>query len=250
LFRGCPGGAARDPPPRRCRLLYARRPCWFGVAHCDWSLSSIFRNSLSRRIVTSRKSPMRGLPLWHKILPAHGVPPTPIRGQGHGDRRADRDLSRLWIFARQSRPGPVRLLQYEWWHRRHRLHFHRGFSAVADLTGEHSTSVNGGSQGLSLVSFTAGLRFSYPVRSRYGPFAQTLFGVVHGFDSYFPSTSGPTATANGFAMIAGGGMDIRLKSYLAIRPFQADYFLTHLPNGVNDRQNNFRLTAGIVLRIW
>ena len=130
------------------------------------------------------------------------------------------------------------------------FHFHRGFSAVADLTGEHSTSVNGGSQGLSLVSFTAGLRFSYPVRSRYGPFAQTLFGVVHGFDSYFPSTSGPTATANGFAMNAGGGMDIRLKSYLAIRPFQADYFLTHLPNGVNDRQNNFRLTAGIVLRIW
>lgn len=126
----------------------------------------------------------------------------------------------------------------------------RGFSAVADLSGEHSGSVNGGPQGLSLVSFTAGPRFTYPVRRRYAPFAQALFGGVHGFDSSFPVIPGPTASANSFAMLAGGGLDIRLKSYLAIRPIQADYFLTHLPNGLNDRQNNLRLTAGLVLRLW
>jgi hypothetical protein len=127
----------------------------------------------------------------------------------------------------------------------------RGFSAVADLTGERSGSVNGGGpQGLSLVSFTAGPRFARSVHRRYAPFAQALFGGVHGFDSYFPVTSGPTGAANSFAMIAGGGLDIRLKSHLAIRPIQVDYFLTHLPNGVNDRQNNLRVTAGIVFRIF
>jgi peptidoglycan-associated lipoprotein len=126
----------------------------------------------------------------------------------------------------------------------------RGFSAVADLTGEHAGSVNGGAQGLSLVSFTAGPRFTYPIRRRYEPFAEALFGGVHGFDSSFPVTPGPTGSANGFATLVGGGLDIRLKSYVAIRAFQADYFLTHLPNGVNDRQNNLRLTAGIVLRLW
>jgi len=125
-----------------------------------------------------------------------------------------------------------------------------GLSAVADLTGEHSASVNGGPQGLSLVSATAGPRFTYPIRRRYAPFAQSLFGVVHGFDSYFPVTSGTTGAANSFAMLAGGGLDIRMKSYLTVRPIQADYFLTHLPNGLNDRQNNLRLSLGLVLRLW
>ncbi|HEX4022109.1 MAG TPA: hypothetical protein VHX63_13265 [Acidobacteriaceae bacterium] len=126
----------------------------------------------------------------------------------------------------------------------------RGFSAVADLTGEHSGSVNGGPQGLSLVSFTAGPRFTYPVRRRYAPFVQALFGGVHGFDSSFPVIPGTTGSANSFAMLAGGGLNIRWKSHLAIRPIQADYFLTHLPNGLNDRQNNLRLMTGIALRLW
>ena len=29
---------------------------------------------------------------------------------------------------------------------------------------------------------------------------------------------------------------------------QAEYFLTRIPNGLNNRQNNFRYSAGIVLR--
>lgn len=130
------------------------------------------------------------------------------------------------------------------------FHAYRWFSAVADLTGERTGEVNGGSQGLSLVSFTAGPRFTYPIGARYAPFVQALFGAAHGFDSYFPVASGPTGAANGFAMLAGGGLDLRVKSYLAIRPIQVDYFLTQLPNGVNGRQNNLRLSAGLVLRFW
>lgn len=130
------------------------------------------------------------------------------------------------------------------------FHLDREFSLIADLTEEHSDSVNGGPRGLSLISYTAGPRLTYPVHLPWAPFAQALFGGVHGFDSYFPVNSGSTGAANGFAMLAGGGLDIRLKSQLAIRPFQADYFLTHLPNGVNGRENNLRLSAGIVLRIW
>jgi hypothetical protein len=130
------------------------------------------------------------------------------------------------------------------------FHTYRWFSAVADLTGERSGSVNGGPQGLSLASFTAGPRFTYPVHHHYAPFAQALLGVAHGFDSYFPVTSGSTGAANSFAMLAGGGLDIRIKSYLAIRPVQADYFLAELPNGANNRQNNLRLSVGVVLRLW
>lgn len=130
------------------------------------------------------------------------------------------------------------------------FHTWRWFSAVADLTGERSGSVNGGQHGLSLVSFTAGPRFTYPVHRRYAPFVQTLVGGVHGFDTYFPVTSGPSGASNSFALLAGGGLDIRMKSWLAIRPIQADYFLTQLPNGVSNRQNNLRLSAGVVFRLW
>ena len=130
------------------------------------------------------------------------------------------------------------------------FHLYRWFSGVADLTGERSGSVNGGSQGLSLVSYTVGPRFTYPIHHRYAPFAQALFGGVHGFDSYFPVASGPAGAANSFAVLVGGGLDLRMKPWLAIRPVQADYFLTQLTNGVNDRQNSLRLSAAVVLRLW
>ena len=130
------------------------------------------------------------------------------------------------------------------------FHAWRWLSAVAELTGERTSAVNGGSQGLSLVSFTAGPRFTYPIHHRYAPFAQALFGIVHGFNSYFPVSEGVTGAANGFAMIAGGGLDVRVRPWLALRPIQAGYFLTGLPNGGNNRQDSLRLSAGLVLRFW
>jgi peptidoglycan-associated lipoprotein len=129
------------------------------------------------------------------------------------------------------------------------LHLYRGVSAVADFTGENTASVNHGGRGLSLISFTAGPRFSFSFHRNFAPFAQGLFGAAHGFNSYFPVTAGPTGTATGFAMIAGGGFDVRIARHIDLRPIEADYFLTKLPNGVNGTQNNLRLSAGVVLRI-
>jgi len=129
------------------------------------------------------------------------------------------------------------------------LHVDRGLSAVADFTGENTASVNNGERGLSLVSFTAGPRFSFLFHRKSALFAQGLFGVVHGFNSYFPVVAGPTSNATDFAMVAGGGFDVRIDRHVAIRTVEADYLLTHLPNGINGAQNNLRLSAGIVLRI-
>lgn len=129
------------------------------------------------------------------------------------------------------------------------LHLYRGFSFVADLTGETAASVQNVGLGLSLVSFTAGPRFSHSFRRRFTPFAQSLFGAVHGFDSYFPVAAGPTGAATDFAMIAGGGLDIPISRRLAIRPIEADDLLTRLPNGGNNVENNLRLSAGLVIRI-
>lgn len=50
-------------------------------------------------------------------------------------------------------------------------------------------------------------------------------------------------------MIAGGGLDIPISRHIAIRPIEADYLLTRLPNGGNNVENNLRLSAGLVIRI-
>ena len=44
-------------------------------------------------------------------------------------------------------------------------------------------------------------------------------------------------------MTAGGGLDIGLTEHIMLRAIQADYYLTHFDNGVNTRQNNFRIGA-------
>jgi hypothetical protein len=41
---------------------------------------------------------------------------------------------------------------------------------------------------------------------------------------------------------------VNLSPRIALRAIEADYFLTLLPNGTSDRQNNLRLSAGIVFR--
>jgi peptidoglycan-associated lipoprotein len=49
-------------------------------------------------------------------------------------------------------------------------------------------------------------------------------------------------------MAAGGGMDFKLSKLISIRPIQAEYYLTKFPDGLNNRQNNFRLSSGVVFR--
>ena len=72
---------------------------------------------------------------------------------------------------------------------------------------------------------------------------------MHGFDAVFPSVSGARKAANAFAMQAGGGVDLDLRKYLALRLIQASYVRTSLPNGSDSLQNNLKLAAGIVWRI-
>jgi hypothetical protein len=49
-------------------------------------------------------------------------------------------------------------------------------------------------------------------------------------------------------MVLGGGLDVNVSRHIAIRAAQADWLYTQFPNGVDNRQNNLRITAGIVFR--
>lgn len=134
------------------------------------------------------------------------------------------------------------------------LRVYRNFSGVADITGEHAGTTSISGQSLSLLSYTGGPRFSYPLRrsqrTRITPFVQGLVGVVHGFDAPFPNSSGSIAnSANALAVFVGGGVDIAFSRRLAIRAVQVDYGLNHLPNDANNSENLLRVSTGVVFRI-
>ncbi len=119
----------------------------------------------------------------------------------------------------------------------------RWLGAVGDLAGYGATStVNG-----ALVGGAFTYLFGPRVNWRHGkitPFAQVLFGGIA-----TTSGIGLSGDQNNFAMTAGGGIDFNLSRDVSVRPIQAEYFMTRLPNGLNDRENNLRIGAGIVFRL-
>jgi hypothetical protein len=53
----------------------------------------------------------------------------------------------------------------------------------------------------------------------------------------------------GFAMLLGGGLDIKVSKHVAFRPFETDYYRSEMPNLLADPNNrvqhNFRYAAGV-----
>jgi len=114
---------------------------------------------------------------------------------------------------------------------------------VGDLGGFRATSSGSGSFAGGVFTYLLGPRVNFR-RGKVTLFAQTLFGGVWTTDGIAQST-GPE---NNFAMTAGGGIDFKVSKHISIRPVQAEYFLTKIPDGLNNRQNNFRFGAGVVFR--
>jgi hypothetical protein len=123
------------------------------------------------------------------------------------------------------------------------IFFTDAIGLVADFGGYHFT---GQPTGLSanMYSYMFGPRFTLRKSSKWLPFAQVLAG-----GGRLNASSGSVqAGENGFALAAGGGIDIHLKSHFDIRAAQVEYFMTRFPNslGTTVTQNNLRVSAGIV----
>jgi hypothetical protein len=119
------------------------------------------------------------------------------------------------------------------------------WSVVGDVSGASVGSVNGSNTGLAFITYTSGPRYTQRF-GRFSTFAHALVGGTHGFSSYFPNKG---ASADAVAFLTGGGLDLRVGDVLSLRPFQADYLYTGLPNSTVNRQNNLRLSAGVLLRL-
>jgi hypothetical protein len=112
---------------------------------------------------------------------------------------------------------------------------------LGDTAGYWATSTSSPARAGAAIPYLFGPRASLRRRT-VTPFAQVLAGGV-------VTSSGIETTGwqNHFAMAAGGGIDIRASRYLSLRPVEAEYFMTKIPDGLNNRQNNFRFSAGLSL---
>jgi len=113
------------------------------------------------------------------------------------------------------------------------------FGVAADFSGAYTSQA-----GVSFhnYTYTFGPVVSYRKNENFTPFVHFLAGGFHGSAS-FQGTSG---TGNGFAMMVGGGLDVKATRRLALRAVQFDWLSLH-SNGVTDN-NNMRLSTGILLR--
>jgi opacity protein-like surface antigen len=130
------------------------------------------------------------------------------------------------------------------------FNFSHSLGIVGEVAGQHASNISSSGADLTLTSFLAGPRRTWSGSRRFAPFAQALFGGAHASGSLAPGSSGVVAgSANAFAMTAGGGLDIGFTRHIALRAFEADYYLTRFENGTNDHQNNLRLGAGVMVRL-
>jgi len=120
----------------------------------------------------------------------------------------------------------------------------RWLGVVGDLGGFYATSSGNGSFAGGVFTYLFGPRVNFR-RRRVTPFAQALFGGVRTTDGIAQSTG----TEDNFAMTAGGGIDFKVSRHVSVRPIQAEYFMTKIPDGLNNRQNNLRVGAGIAVRL-
>lgn len=121
------------------------------------------------------------------------------------------------------------------------------FTAVAEFSAQHAGNINGTGEDLTLFSYLFGPRYTWRKSELFQPFGQILLGGAHSSGTFEPSLTGASGSFNAFAMVAGGGLDLNFSRRIALRAFEADYYFTKFPNGVNDHQNNLRVAAGVVI---
>lgn len=113
------------------------------------------------------------------------------------------------------------------------------FGIAADFSGAYKTQ-NGVS--FNNYTYTFGPVISYRHNETFTPFAHFLAGGARAS----ASLNGVSGSSNGFAMMFGGGLDVKATRHLGVRAIQFDW-LSLRANGTSDN-NNMRISTGLLLR--
>lgn len=113
------------------------------------------------------------------------------------------------------------------------------FGIAGDFSGAYKTQ-----NGVSFhnYTYTFGPVVSYRHNETFTPFAHFLAG---GFRAS-AALNGISGSDNGFAMMFGGGLDVKATRHVGVRAIQFDWLSLH-SNGSSDN-NNMRISTGLLLR--
>lgn len=131
----------------------------------------------------------------------------------------------------------------------------RGFGAVTEVSGLHTTNMHGSGVGLDLITATIGPRLTVPLHDLFthadshrhvALYGESLLGFADGMDSVFPHPGASTSRATSSAVEVGGGINYALNHHIALRLIEAEWLRTALPNNATNVQNNLKLSAGVI----
>lgn len=123
------------------------------------------------------------------------------------------------------------------------------FSKMLGVTGDVSGAYRSiGPVDAHLYTYTFGPVASFNA-GRVKPFVHALVGGAE----LGANGGGANASSNGFAAIAGGGVDVKLDKHFALRLFQADWVYYHFSDVFKSSSDissggNVKLATGVVVR--
>ena len=122
-------------------------------------------------------------------------------------------------------------------------------SLLADITVTHSAGVTVNQYDLTQTIFAGGVRY-FPTSGylKIQPFGDVLLGGAHAGGTLSPANTG-YGRSKTFAFQTGGGVQYPLSRRWTLMPIQAEYLLTNFGNGADNRQNDLRLSVGVLFRL-
>lgn len=114
----------------------------------------------------------------------------------------------------------------------------RWFGMTADFSGAYKSF---GGANAKTYTYTFGPTVSAR-GARVTPFAHLLIGGFHASAGF----EGLSGSINGFAMLVGGGVDVKVTPHVAVRVIQPDWILWQ-SHGITEKQNA-RISSGVVFR--
>jgi outer membrane immunogenic protein len=121
------------------------------------------------------------------------------------------------------------------------------WSVMADLMLGHANNVSNAdhttTQNITIFNYLFGPRYTRRRSSRFVPYGEVLLGGARedvNFDF--------TINRNAFGLLAGGGVTTTIKPKIGFTIVEADWIYTRIPNAVNDRQNDVRISTGLTYR--
>jgi outer membrane immunogenic protein len=122
-------------------------------------------------------------------------------------------------------------------------------AAVADVNVAHRSGITQDHYDLTQTTYTFGARY-FPFRpnARLQPFGEFLVGSAHTSGSLAPNNTG-FGGSNAFAFQLGGGVRLPLTRRIFLEPVRVDYLFTNFGNGADGRQNDLRVSAGVLFRL-